>query len=563
MSALKDDITIHPVPGRGYLDDIFLARHLSDLVVDASFESAYVPDGMQLLIYNEVDAGLGDVAFATKLMRLLREHIPHLDVILVSTGPQKQQRFGVPDGVVMYSADTFRTEAAPQHRDVDIVVSAPGIFDHCRSQNTVLSSLGLPVSTPFLFVAEYGSMRQLRDDAFKAFTSEIEAVIDSHLDEVAEREGYDPETLGYRSSTGEVVRVSEGNVTTLGHLREVLASCCPSNPLWPWLSQPTLSARSAGFDVGELGVFIEDELDPDHPSSEPQGIGALVHLQDRVLREILESETEPALQPALYAGYAHSSQSIFLDYVAAIERAQNRPIDVVIPNARPAALAIESLFDDAHIARLRAAGIGRLCVLGNVSETTSSEAVNAFETCERRFGAGKTLRLITRYPLPHEDMLTLLRASEDPTMVSGDQSFSEAISARKSIVVIEPMYCQTFHLDAQLALAERVHPELRQVLEFAMQFKWDAKAWKRIVEILQSEQLREHCTRYHRLVHREHRLNDRIVWAVKRALLSAVKPDVAAAQHHLFNDAFEAFATSDRCILKQARLVALHRLLGQ
>ena len=189
MTVPQQDIVIKPVPGRGYLDDVFLIRHLAEQHVDLLFLRAPIPQGLRLLLFNEVDAGLGDVAFATKLMHLLRKHVPQLDIVLVSSGPHKQAQFGLPEGVSMYEFQSYRTDATAAHRQIDLVVSAPGIFDHCRSKEAVLSTLGLPAQTPFLFIAEYGSMRQLRDDAFKSFGGGVDTLIDAHLDVVAEREG--------------------------------------------------------------------------------------------------------------------------------------------------------------------------------------------------------------------------------------------------------------------------------------------------------------------------------------------------------------------------------------
>ena len=127
-------------------------------------------------------------------------------------------------------------------------------------------------------------------------------------------------------------------------------------------------------------------------------------------------------------------------------------------------------------------------------------------------------------------------------MVSGDQSFSEAVSARKEFVVIEPVYCQTFHLDAQLALAERVDSELRLVLEFVMKFKWEPDGWAKVRDVLASGRLAACFDRYNDIVHSEHRLNEHIVSVIKRALLSAIRPSLQAALQDIFSDGFEMFS---------------------
>jgi hypothetical protein len=532
MSRRYQDTVIIPPQGRGYLDHVFLARHLAESRLDPLFESAKVPEGLRLLIYNEVDAGLGDVAFATKLMRLLRRHIPSLEIVLVSSGPEKQGRFGLPDGVSMYEFKTYKNEASPEHRRIDLVVSAPGIFDHCRDRTAVLETLGLELSTPFLFIAEYGSMRQLRDDAFKAHMEGVETVLDTYLDEVATKEGLASETVGYRSSTGEVVSVVDGVVKSLGHLAGCLAADRPDNPLLPWLIQPMLRARSAGFDTGEIGIFIEDELQP--LPVQPCRSSLRETLKDEELGELLVNH-----ENALYLGYGHSAHGFFIDYVAVLEQSHQRSIDVVIPHARTVTQAYDAIVTPPLIERLRKAGVGRLILMGNPSEEGSEEAM---ECRVEELGEGKTLRLITRYPLPHGDMKTLLHMSEPSTMVSGDQSFSEAVSARKECVVIEPVYCQTFHLDAQLALAERVSPDLRFLLEFAMKFAWDEAAWNTVRQTLQSGRTKDLFQRFNELTHTEHRLNERIVSLVKRGLITSINSELRVDLSQLLRVACDDFA---------------------
>ena len=567
MTVPQQDIVIKPVPGRGYLDDVFLIRHLAEQQVDSLFLRAPVPDGLRLLLFNEVDAGLGDVAFATKLMHLLRKHVPQLDIVLVSSGPNKQAQFGLPDGVSMYEFQSYRTHATTEHRQVDLVLSAPGIFDHCRSKEAVLSTLGLPVHTPFLFIAEYGSMRQLRDDAFKYFGSDLETLIDSHLDAVADREGVAAEQMGYRSSTGEIVSVTDGNVRSIGRLRAALASNSDNNPLWPWLVQPSLSARSAGFDVGEIGLFIEDDLVTSKDTKRPCREELLLTLGDTVVKELLTSSSamgdiDPELA-ALYSGYAHSSHGFFLDYIALLEHDLSRPVNVVMPNARTAAQAFESIVNEAIIARLKDAGFGRIVVVGNSSDDSATTSESApIEMVQRILGDGKALRLITRYPLPHADMRTLLQVSEPATMVSGDQSFSEAISAGKDVMVIEPVYCQTFHLDAQLALAERVSPDLRLVLEFAMQFKWEESTWQEVSNILRSGRCGSYFAEYNTLIHQEHRLNEHIVAVVKRAVLTASNTELRRVLTGLFSEAIQSFSTDDTCLLRRSALDAVSECLS-
>lgn len=551
MTQIHRD-TFVPLPeGKGMLDQVFLIRQLADAVVDPLFCDASLPDGLRLLLFNEVDAGLGDVAFATKLMGLLGENAPNLSVVLVTSGKEKQAKFGLPAGVSMYGFDRYKKDASGPDRAIDLVLSAPGIFDHCRLKETVFDTLGLPGSIPFLYIAEYGSIRQLRDDAFKGYLDAIEEATDAYLDQIAAREGVSPDHIGYRSSTGDVLAVEGKERRVLGHLTGLLTQPQAPNPLHLWLSQPYLKARSAGFDSSEVGIFIDDALEP--PCDRPT---LLRELQDDTLRGLLEGRDEAAL----YSGYAHSAHEYFLDAIAALEEGHERPVDVVMPNAREAQRSLDEFFLPPLLDRLKGAGFGQVEVVGNAHQDGPDHGL---AQVSKRFGEGKRLRLITRYPLPHADMRVLLRASEPATMVSGDQSFSEAVSARKECVVIEPVYCQTYHLDAQLALAGAVDPELRKILEFAMKFKRDDAAWEGVRGVLTSGRLSGYFARFNARIHQDHRLNERVVAIVKRALLTSRREEITRAQTTLFENALKTFRPREGLTILGEDLQNLSQAIAQ
>ena len=73
-------------------------------------------------------------------------------------------------------------------------------------------------------------------------------------------------------------------------------------------------------------------------------------------------------------------------------------------------------------------GVGRIEVVGNSVEAPPG---GPLERAEIALGEGKTLRLLTRYPIPNADFRRLHAAAQPATMVSGDQSFSEAVSSGK------------------------------------------------------------------------------------------------------------------------------------
>lgn len=513
----------HPATGGGYLYDLAVLRHLIEQRLDPLFRGIAPPAGARILLYNETDAGLGDVAFATKLMRHLRSFAPSLSITLVSSDPDKQRTFGLPDGVTLWEVGDFAASAPDEARRPTLVVSAPGIFDHCRIRQQAYELLGLEDDVPFLYLAEYGSLRQLKDDALKPHMSRIAALRERYLDEVAAAAGLEPDDMGHSGKTGAVVTVVGEEVRTIDHLGRALTAERPDNPVYSWLTAPALAARSCGLEAGELGIHIEEPL---RDAARDAGIGGraperLDELQDGIFAvELLGGALGQAVYPeeaGLYAGYSYEGLDTFISFVAVLEEGRDRRIDVVIPNRGSAERVATTFFDDPTRARLAAAGISRVEIVGNAAEEGPQRAALDRRTLSVA-DEGKVLRLITRYPLPHADMRTLLRASEPATLVSGDQSFSEAVSAGKAILYLEPVYCQTFHLDAALALAGQVAPAVREILDFGMQFKWDDARWPRIRELLQRQELYDDYRRFDEAIWQSHDANRPLVDVILRAL---------------------------------------------
>jgi hypothetical protein len=403
-----------------------------------------------------------------------------------------------------------------------LVISAPGIFDHCRSAASVLNTLHLPLETPFLFLAEYGSIRQLRDDAFKSLEPQFDAFIDSYLDRVAAEVGVEPDVIGHRPKTGEIVVVGDGQTRVVGNLALGLLGALPGAPLRAWVLDPCLAARSCGIEAGELGVHLDDGLlararelaeDPAMRQAE------LAQLADAELRVALQDDPDSGK----YLGYGHSGAETFLDYVALLEQRHSRSIDVVMPTSRsPEQLAAVEL-GLALRERLRGRGIGVMEILGGDPRQPAAQV----SPVRLELGPGKRLRVFVHYPLCHEDMRRLLLATEPATMVSGDQSFSDAVSARKAVVYIEPVYCQTWHMDAVCALADRVAPPARTVLAFGMQYEWSEQGYGPVAEILSGPDPMAPFLAMNDAIWANHNLNPAVMAMVRRQLATAAHPEMA------------------------------------
>lgn len=531
------------VPAKqGWLDQLFMLRQMVELRLDACFAHAPLPAGAEVLLFNEADAGFGDIAFATRLLGLIRGRLPEVQLTLVSSRPDKQRVFGLPAGVKLYGFDAFEDpEQRPALRP-DLVISAPGIFDHCRFAAPIYERLGLDAATPFLYLAEYGSIRQLRDDALKARMPAIGAAIEAAMDRVAQAQGLDPDAMGYRGRSGEMVGQRDGQMAVVGLLAEHLVAA--GGPLHDLLCAPILSARSCGVQVAEIGIHIDAEL---RAASAAPSAGLLQDLADPALR---------ALRPgadgaALYCGYAHSGVGRFVDIIAVLEG--GRDVDVIAPNAREPAGTWQEDFDLARQQRLRDAGFGRVHIVGN-----GPDAEVFAEPHE--LGEGATLRLITCHPIGNADWRRLLLASAPPTMVTGDQSFSDAVSAGKAIAIMEPVYCKTWHLDAWLELAEVADPELAALLRFSMAARWQDADWQRVRAFVACGGLLPAARRLnHTLIH-EHDASETMIRAICRRYWTARRPELAQAQRDLLMAAWRHFDGVTGLPVDRGALAALTRL---
>ncbi len=400
---------------------------------------------------------------------------------------------------------------------------------------------------PFLYLAQYGSIRQLRDDDFKARMSAVGATIEAALDEVAADEGVDPDAMGHRGRSGEIVGVTEAGVRALGHVAPFMTR--PGGPLNDWLLSPVLESRSCGLDPGELGLQVDEELVAAHlADSAPGRVEGCKHLQDPVLSDLLGDPTS-----GLYFGYAYSGLGRFIDVIGALEQAESRHVDVVVPNARAPAATWQEAFDAERIARLRAVGVGRVEIVGNAD--TGEQEQRAVETLVQQVGEGKTLRLITRYPIPNADWRLLLQISAPPTMVSGDQSITDAISADKAIAIMEPVYCQTYLIDALIDLAVATDPGLAATVRFGMAARWDPTGWQVASDFLASGALIGSARRMNATIRDRFDASLPMVHAIRRRLWTERSPALAQVQRELLTEAWRSYEPAAGLALDTSTLV--------
>ncbi|MFF9979054.1 hypothetical protein [Streptomyces erythrochromogenes] len=141
--------------------------------------------------------------------------------------------------------------------------------------------------------------------------------------------------------------------------------------------------------------------------------------QERAAKEYAAAATS-----RLYFAYSNKSAMRFALTVAEVENGNDNDVHVVqsSPTRMPEL--------DATVKRdLAGLGVGKVRLV-EVSSREPAPTVTVQDTG----GAGKTMHWITTDRVPHDDMLTLIKASEPIVMTTGNQSTSEALSAGKTIM---------------------------------------------------------------------------------------------------------------------------------
>jgi len=190
---------------------------------------------------------------------------------------------------------------------------------------------------------------------------------------------------------------------------------------------------SAGLGEGQLGIFTENGLIGQ--ITEGEKVGKLKSLDEHF--GLLKGETpEQYLSSTeLFFGYAHKSQSMnkFVSTVALSQKEElDKNIDIVLPWRDTYIQKAEFSDQCTYVEKdLKEAGIGKVETINNKGVVTTKMISED--------GEGKTLRIISPFPLPKEQILDLLDVSNDLTLATGDQSWNENILRTSKIILYEKM----------------------------------------------------------------------------------------------------------------------------
>ncbi|WP_405427492.1 hypothetical protein [Streptomyces erythrochromogenes] len=198
---------------------------------------------------------------------------------------------------------------------------------------------------------------------------------------------------------------------------------------------------TTGLGVGEVGITFDAGLraykqhQDGIEGEENKRAARLENLQALKSKDLLTSlfpedqeraakEYAAAATSRLYFAYSNKSAMRFALTVAEVENGNDNDVHVVqsSPTRMPEL--------DATVKRdLAGLGVGKVRLV-EVSSREPAPTVTVQDTG----GAGKTMHWITTDRVPHDDMLTLIKASEPIVMTTGNQSTSEALSAGKTIM---------------------------------------------------------------------------------------------------------------------------------
>lgn len=145
----------------------------------------------------------------------------------------------------------------------------------------------------------------------------------------------------------------------------------------------------------------------------------------------------------LYFGYGHQtlSHKHFIRSVAHLEKNGPKDVDLVLVIDEPSELEDIVALDLSFQKELVELGFGKIEIL----QSNNNRAVSIPFSSD---APSKTLRIIPRKKLTHQDIETSLLMSQKLSLATGDQSLSEAISARK--IFIYELYLHKVGLDRSL-----------------------------------------------------------------------------------------------------------------
>jgi len=214
----------------------------------------------------------------------------------------------------------------------------------------------------------------------------------------------------------------------------------------------TSFAPKSGIAPDELGIFTEGGLiKPLSKEQKSEKLDILKKNYPKEMNLIYEGKSGKDYLDStnLYFGYAHKRKSMqrFVSTIAYLESSKKSNIDIVIPwraeNTTRSEFNQKCIYDKDQ---LKEAGISRV-------EVVTSNGINSEILSED--GALKILRIFNIFPVPNALIRDLLCVSQAPVLVTGDQSFNEAMLLSDKIILYEEM---DWKIDFQISMLKMSKP---------------------------------------------------------------------------------------------------------
>lgn len=342
---------------------LHLFKPLREQYIDVKLSPVYkkiLEDKPKYIIINVSDCeGFGDILFALKLVNLIRENDPSINIAIVfEDETTKKKTESVSEEYPHLKDCYYLLENLPKEfKDPRVgLCIGPATYHIEKSSDLDYDRMGLDATYPFLKLPEY--------------SHEQENVYSKHV-------------------------------------------------------------KTTGLQDHEYGIFIDRRLIQTVEEEKERGINPVTHVNElsdkNLAAQILKGRSIEAYskESKLYFGYGHksSSQAHFIRAAVHTEKLSTQNIDMVLVLDDPQELNLKLLVDLTN--ELETQGIGKVEIVHQTSAGEISTSMTLSNPSK------KTLRIITRKAVSHKDFERCLLMSQPLTLVTGDQSLSEAFSTNK------------------------------------------------------------------------------------------------------------------------------------
>ncbi|WP_143406405.1 hypothetical protein [Estrella lausannensis] len=463
-----------------------------DMHVDMLFDKAKIPDGQSIMVHVREDNGMGDLMLAVKTVNALKEKFPNLDIqvslevrtikmddaIAKIRGETKNS--GLPAGNV--NAFDKRPSDA---KEPGMILIMPD--NACTEAEHLWSNFQTPPEK--LMVKEYGWGGPLASGGLGSASLGI--FLDSRLTHIS-----DTQTSG--KGVSEMASHQARDLILNGKSPEDYSA---SNKLY--FAYAHMPNPSAGFMKSIIKMNDDDKKDIDFFMRTENHIpGANWNLNvDNQGLHFMDN----------FGGKGREVDDISFNLLK-----ENGISKVEVIKVKREIQTIEVENPDGTKSK-----VTRLVPVKNDDGTFKLEGSISHDVP----GApsdGKTLRIIDCFPIPHSDVMKLVEHSEPETLITGNQSFGEAVSASKSFFYEQ--LPNDISLGQQMSgLAGTIDPQFQQVME-KMQCFEGKMDYESIASALKDPSTRANFREYGAKVQEEFDLGKRLELKVKRGLISHTTP---------------------------------------